>query len=186
MLKFLFIEDNDADYELAIHELRNYGFQFSPIQIEGKAEFQEHLNKVDVIFADCGLPGFDCTNALSVWKSRGLDEVPFIILSGTITKEQAVVFQDLGATDVVLKENLNRLGVVTKRALKEVTVKNQIRMTRIDTSVIHAINNALTIIGGNTIYCLCKSSDINVKNSLKTIDIACAKIAKILRGLGDF
>jgi len=189
MLEFLFIEDNEDDYELAYHELRECGFQFLPTRVTERIEFQDHLNTADVIFADCSLPSFDCTSALSIWKSKGLEEVPFIILSGTISTEEAIMYQDLGATDVVLKENLARLGLVTKRALNDVKVKNQVKLSQMDDSVVHSINNSLTIITGNIDYCLftigTKDED-DIQNSLKAAKTACLQIARVLKNLGPY
>ncbi len=57
--------------------------------------------------------------ALAILQESKL-EIPFIIVSGTIGEEHAVESMKAGATDYVLKDNLNRIGPVVSRALREV------------------------------------------------------------------
>src|SRR3989339_1657319 len=46
-------------------------------------------------------------------------DIPFIFVSGTIGEDRAVDALKRGATDYVLKEHMNRLVPVVKRALQE-------------------------------------------------------------------
>lgn len=186
MLEFLFVEDNVDDFELAVWTLKKWGFQFNSRRVTKEDQFLEELANVDMIFADCSLPGFDCIAALAIWKSKGLEDVPFIILSGTITDKQAITFQDLGAIDVVLKKDLKRLGIVTKRALAEVKIKNQVRLSKIDEEITHKINNCLTVICANANYCLFQGIEGDFKECLVAIETACKKISKIIKNLGNF
>src|SRR6266852_7376299 len=54
--------------------------------------------------------------------------VPFIFVSGTIGEERAIEAIRFGATDYVLKNNLQRLGTAVRRALSESAERERIRL----------------------------------------------------------
>src|SRR2546428_4500781 len=62
----------------------------------------------DLVIADYSIPNFNSMVALALLKERGHD-VPFIIVSGTITEETAVATMKAGAHDYLLKGNFTRL-----------------------------------------------------------------------------
>jgi diguanylate cyclase (GGDEF)-like protein len=72
----------------------------------------------DVIISDHSMPQFSAPAALSLLKSRGLD-VPFLVVSGSIDEEQAVVAMRQGARDYLMKDKLARLGAAVERELDE-------------------------------------------------------------------
>jgi diguanylate cyclase (GGDEF)-like protein/PAS domain S-box-containing protein len=61
------------------------------------------------------LDGF---TALAIAREQAIG-VPFVFVSGTIGEERAVAAMKAGATDYVLKDRIERLGPVVKRALQE-------------------------------------------------------------------
>ena len=63
-------------------------------------------------------------DALKLLKKSGLD-LPFIIVSGTIEEEAAVLALKAGAHDFVLKSNLARLLPAIRRELKEVETRRK-------------------------------------------------------------
>src|SRR5262249_23769960 len=77
---------------------------------------------VDVILADYHLPTFDATCALELLQLRGLD-IPFIVVSGTITEESAVECMKRGASDYLLKDRLARPGPPVCPALADRRVR---------------------------------------------------------------
>ena len=109
-LHVLMLEDRAADAELLVHELRRAGFEPHGPRVETEPEYLAHLQAgLDVIFADYALPQFDALRALHLLQERGLD-IPFIIVSGTISEEVAVESIKQGAADYLLKDRLGRLG----------------------------------------------------------------------------
>jgi two-component system cell cycle sensor histidine kinase/response regulator CckA len=70
------------------------------------------------VISDWSLPRFSALDALDVLKQSGKD-LPFIIASGTIGEESAVVGMRAGAHDYVLKSNLKRLGVAIEREVRD-------------------------------------------------------------------
>ena len=71
-----------------------------------------------IVLADYNLPSFSGPAALQLLKSRNLD-IPFIMLSGVISEETAVVSMRAGAQDYVSKQNLARLVPAIRREVEE-------------------------------------------------------------------
>jgi two-component system cell cycle sensor histidine kinase/response regulator CckA len=92
------------------------GFSYAKTQEEyeralGQGEF-------DLILADFSLPSFNGTKALAL-AQKARPEAPFVFVSGTIGEDRAVESLRSGATDYVLKDRLERLTPVVRRALQE-------------------------------------------------------------------
>ncbi|RJQ69403.1 MAG: response regulator [Desulfobacteraceae bacterium] len=122
-LRILILEDNVSDAELIQRELRKAGFDFTAQWAQNKTAFLEALDKgfpdlPDLILLDYALPGFDGLTALALSRSRFAD-IPLILVSGAIGEEAAIDALKAGATDYVLKQRLQRLGPVIRRALQE-------------------------------------------------------------------
>ena len=119
-LRILILEDNASDAELIRRELRKAGLNFADRVAPDKRAYIEALDAFapDLILADYSLPGFDGLTALQMAQHR-LAGVPVIIVSGAIGEETAIETLKAGAIDYVLKQRLNRLVPVVKRALLE-------------------------------------------------------------------
>jgi DNA-binding NarL/FixJ family response regulator/anti-sigma regulatory factor (Ser/Thr protein kinase) len=119
-LRILILEDNFSDAELIQRELRKAGFTFTAHWAQDKAAFLESLATFipDLMLADYALPGFDGMAALTLARRR-FGDIPVILVSGAIGEETAIETLKAGATDYVLKQGLQRLGPVIRRALLE-------------------------------------------------------------------
>src|SRR5262245_65329655 len=103
-LNLLFLEDSAADAELVLRELRRAGFDPQAVRVETEQDYLAHLGPaLDLILADYSLPQFDALLALHLLRERGLD-IPFIIISGSISEEVAVECMKQGAADYLLKD----------------------------------------------------------------------------------
>jgi PAS domain S-box-containing protein len=119
-IKILHLEDSGNDAELIFSALQDSGLNIDYTRVYKKADFINACEKkdADIILADYSLPQFNGVAALEI-KKKILPEIPLIIVSGTMGDEMAADTIKLGATDYVLKNNLNRLIHSVKRALKE-------------------------------------------------------------------
>ena len=116
----MFIEDSQADAELAVRELRR---GFEPLaweRVETNAQLRAALETAgwDVVLCDNRLPGFSGPEALKIVKACD-PELPVILLSGTIGEEAAVEALKGGVDDYILKDNLARLLPAVERQLRE-------------------------------------------------------------------
>ena len=118
-LRVLILEDRMSDAQLLLHELRRAGFSPEWRLAHDEPGYLEHLTpELDVILADYTLPQFDALRALRLLQERGLD-VPFIVVTGSISEEAAVECMKQGAADYLLKDRLARLGPALIRALEQ-------------------------------------------------------------------
>jgi len=119
-IKILILEDNTADADLLVRHLTKSGLSFVSKIVESKKIFEESLDSFlpDIILSDYSLPSFDAVSAFKIIKDRNLN-IPFIIISGTIGEENAVMLVKEGVTDYVSKNNFSSLLQKVSRAMKE-------------------------------------------------------------------
>lgn len=118
-INVLYVEDNLADIELFKYHStsKNSNFQFQIV--EKLEEIKDSLkNSVDVVVSDFNLPGFDGIDVLRLVKE--IDEnIPVIFFSSSLGEERAVLLIREGATDFILKKNIEKLPLVIERAYHE-------------------------------------------------------------------
>ena len=119
-LRLLMIEDDLADVELALHELKRAGLEVEADVIQTPDEFDGCLDKAsyDAVLSDYKLPGWTGLDAARELRKRKF-YVPFILVSGILGDEAAVDCIKQGISDVVLKDHLSRLPLALDRALQE-------------------------------------------------------------------
>jgi len=120
-LRVLFVEDDEGDAELIGRELARGGWEVASERVETYDGMAAALDRGgwDLVVADYSLPRFSGPAALALCRGRGLD-VPFVMVSGSISEEQAVESLRLGAHDFVTKTRLARLGPAVARELRDV------------------------------------------------------------------
>src|SRR5436853_5879185 len=119
-LRILIVEDSEDDTQLLLHQLRPGGYDPMHERVYSAATMEQALARQqwDLVIADYSVPNFNSMTALALLKERGHD-LPFIIVSGTITEEAAVFTMKAGAHDYLLKCNLKRLIPAIDRELRE-------------------------------------------------------------------
>jgi len=126
-LRVLILEDNPADAELIVHELRRAGFDPVWQRVDTEADYLGALDPaLELILADYVLPQFDGLRALQLLQERGWD-IPFILVSGAIGEDQAVAALKQGAADYLLKDRLARLGSAVAHARQEAKLREEER-----------------------------------------------------------
>lgn len=128
-LRLLILEDLPGDVELLLDTLQQAGFAPDWQQVDTAADYAARLHPgLDVIVADFTLPQFDALQALHLLQERGLD-IPFIVVTGSMSEEVAVECMKQGASDYVLKESLRRLGPAITRVLADKQLRDAKRRT---------------------------------------------------------
>jgi two-component system, cell cycle sensor histidine kinase and response regulator CckA len=171
-LRILLVEDSEDDAFLLMNALAKGGVQPTLLRVETAQAMQAALDKQewDVVISDYFMPSFSGPDALGVLKEKGLD-LPFLIVSGAVEEETAVLAMRAGAHDYIMKDNLARLIPVIERERREAELrKNQRRIEeekrkieaqlfqsrkmeaigRLTGGVAHDFNNILTAIRGYT------------------------------------
>jgi PAS domain S-box-containing protein len=118
-IKVLIVEDRHDDAEIMALALEADNFDVAWKRVETSEDYLRHLSPdVDVVLADYTLPQFNASAALGILKDTGLD-IPFIVVTGTVSEEIAVSCMKQGAADYLLKDRLSRLGEAVRQAVKQ-------------------------------------------------------------------
>ncbi len=119
-MRILCLEDDPAAAELIQAVLEDHGRDCFLQRVETRDAFLESLleGEFDLVLADFALPSFDGMAALKLAREHAPD-LPFIFVSGSLGEEVAIETLKTGATDYLLKGNLNRLVPAIDRALRE-------------------------------------------------------------------
>lgn len=119
-LRILMLEDLEEDAALIERVMKRQGMKFVSKRVDAREEFHDALTSFqpEVILSDHSLPQFNSLDALQICSSMELN-VPFILVTGTVSEEFAVNCLKQGADDYVLKSNLVRLPTAITNALKQ-------------------------------------------------------------------
>ena len=149
-IKVLILEDNTADADLLVRHLSKSGLSFVSKVVESRKSFEDSLDNFipDIILSDYSLPSFDAVSAFKIIKNRNIT-IPFIIISGTIGEENAVMLIKEGVTDYVSKNNFSSLIQKISRALKEaedlIEKENLVEKLKTQTAALLLANQELEI-----------------------------------------
>ncbi|MDY7077787.1 MAG: response regulator [Chloroflexota bacterium] len=150
-LRVLILEDRPADVELVLHELRQAGFEPEWQHVDTETDYLDRLSQdFDVILADYSMSKFNALQALHLLQERNLD-VPFIVITGSISEETAVECMKKGAADYLLKDRLARLGPAVTNALLEKDLRDEkqradesLRQRNYELAMLHRVGQTLT------------------------------------------
>lgn len=123
-LRLLLLEDSPDDAELLAMELERSGIACEITRTETLQAFERALDTGawDAIISDFKLIGFTAKEALQAYGKRGID-APFIVVSGEVGEETAVMLMKAGAHDFFLKDNLVRLAPAIQREIREAATR---------------------------------------------------------------
>ncbi|MEP6582854.1 MAG: ATP-binding protein [Ginsengibacter sp.] len=119
-LKILLLEDSPADAEMIQRLLRKESLQFESHLVMTKDAYLQALDefKPDLILSDNSMPQFSASEALEIIRTRSIN-IPFILVTGTVSDEFAANIIKSGADDYILKDRLIRLPAAISSALMQ-------------------------------------------------------------------
>lgn len=127
-MRLLIVEDNPADVELVLRELRRSGLTPEWQRVDTEGDYLGLLHEdLDLVISDFDLPQFNGLRALELLRQRQR-EIPFILVSGTIGEDIAVEAMRRGATDYLLKDRLARLGPAAQQAVADGRLRRERRL----------------------------------------------------------
>src|ERR1700744_5216028 len=120
LLKILHLEDMATDAELVHYTLKKGELPFERLVVDNRADYEQALKNFapHIILSDHSLPSFNSLDDLKLLKESGLD-VPFILVTATISEEFAVEIMKEGAADYILKDRMKRLPNAIQNALEK-------------------------------------------------------------------
>jgi PAS domain S-box-containing protein len=118
--RVLVVEDSATDYELIVRELRKSEFNIVTMRVMSEPDFLAALDSFSphLICTDFRLPGFNGLDILHVAQEHS-GVLPVIVVTGSLTEEDAADSIKAGATDYVVKERLFRLVPAVRSALEK-------------------------------------------------------------------
>ena len=149
----LLIEDCPDDVLLCLRHLRRGSFKVSADVVETREDFLARIRSkaYDVILADYQLPNWSGIEALELLRAEGQD-IPVILVTGTLGEEVAVECMKQGISDYVLKDHLARLPqsvrqVINERILREEQRRAQSQL-RLQAAALESAANGILITDG--------------------------------------
>ena len=123
-LRALIVEDSESDAFLVLRELERAGYEVTHQRVYTAKAMRAAVEGPawDIVISDHNMPGFDALAALELRRQYAPD-LPFIIVSGMIGEEAAVVAMRSGAADYVMKGSLARLVPAVQRVLGDAKVR---------------------------------------------------------------
>lgn len=125
-LNLLIVEDMAEDLELMVIALESGGVNFNFDTAQTATECRKLLEncKYDAVLSDYRLPGFNGLEVFKLMQELG-QNIPFVLVTGSLGEEAAVECIKAGMTDYVLKNRLFRLPTVLARSLQEYKMRHQ-------------------------------------------------------------
>ncbi len=119
-LYILLVEDSEDDALLVKDKIASAGYEAILERVQTREGFLNALahEPWDIIISDHNLPTFDSLSALNILKQVNLD-IPFIIVSGEMSEEEAARAMQSGANDFFTKQHLQRLVPAIEREIQE-------------------------------------------------------------------
>jgi nitrogen fixation negative regulator NifL len=149
-LRVLHVEDEERDVALITRHMSRAGYEIVSDRVDTPAAMKEALEtrEWDLILCDYSMPHFSALQALTLMKTVKQD-IPFIIISGTIGEAAAVEAMRAGVHDYLMKDSLARLVPAIEREMSEAgnrraRLKAEERL-RLQSAAVQAAANAIII-----------------------------------------
>ena len=125
-IKILHLEDVETDAQLVDAVLRKSTILFEKEVVDNREDFIRALKKFgpDIVISDHSLPGFNSLDALKILKD-GAYNIPFILVTATVSEEFAVDIMREGASDYILKDRMQRLPAAVINSLEKAQLEKE-------------------------------------------------------------
>ncbi|MBK8365032.1 MAG: response regulator [Bacteroidetes bacterium] len=120
-MKILHLEDLQSDIDLVDRELKKGTFEFEKLVVSNRNDYEKALNSFqpDIILSDHSLPAFNSVEALKLAREMIYYDVPFILVTGTVSEDFAVEMMKKGIYDYILKDRIQRLPQAVLNAIEK-------------------------------------------------------------------
>lgn len=125
-IKCLIVDDSENDALLELQELQKGGYEPTYQRVETREEINSALEQktFDVVISNFVMSNITALEALALLQEKNLD-LPFIIVSDTMSEDIALQAMKAGAHSSFKKKNIKLLVPAVERGLREVTIKRE-------------------------------------------------------------
>lgn len=118
------LEDNPLDITAIRKTLSKLSFETEYTITSSAKEYIEKLNQqdYDLILCDYQLPDFDAVKALHA-RNKKNNSIPFILVTGAVSDEVAILVLKEGADDYILKNSMQKLPFAIEKLLRRHQIK---------------------------------------------------------------
>ena len=165
-LRVLCIDDCEGDVALVTEALRTGGYAPFHERVCTRADLIAALERQrwDIVISDYAMPQFDGLQALALVTLRCPD-MPFILVSGAIGEETAVMAMKSGAHDYVLKGDLARLVPAVRRGLADGDTRRARRLAESNLRSSEALLNSIVNTAADVIIVIDEAGMIEFVNA---------------------
>src|SRR6266571_1564644 len=198
----LLVEDSASDAELMLRALRGAGLEPVHERVDNPEAMRQALKRQswDVVLSDYSMPAFDAPAALVLLQQHS-EDIPFIVVSGSVGEDTAVAVMKAGAVDYVMKDRLARLAPAVTRAIDGARLRRDRRrleqqlqeaqkleaVGKLAGGVAHDFNNVLTaILGSAELLLLDSPPGAPTREELHIIRDAATRAQDLIRQLLAF
>lgn len=131
-INVLLIDDSEDQLFLVEDELGQAGFIAYLLRVDNEKALMKALNQSrtwDIAILDYTMPGFTAERALSIVKQQ--EDIPVIVVSGTVGEEKVVRMMQAGARDYISKFQRHRFIPSVKRELADRKLRQNQRLSEI-------------------------------------------------------
>ena len=119
-MRIIHLEDHQDETEIVERLVKKAGFPYIWKWTASKEEYVAALKDFspDIIISDHSMPAFSSVEAFRIVRDLRLD-IPFILVTATVSEDFAVMMMREGVADYVLKDRLQRLPGAIQNALEK-------------------------------------------------------------------
>ncbi|MEP6949148.1 MAG: ATP-binding protein [Ginsengibacter sp.] len=145
-IKILHLEDFPEDAELVEYVLHKGNIKSEIRVVDNEIDYKKALSDFnpDIILSDHSLASFDSFQALAILNEKQLD-IPFILITATMSEEFAVDIMKQGASDYILKDRLQRLPSAVINSIEKHRLEDE-QQSSLERLLLHIENTPLGFI----------------------------------------
>src|SRR3989454_2498977 len=201
-VRVLLVEDSASDAELMLRALRGAGLEPVHERVDNPEAMREALKRQswDVVLSDYSMRASAAPAAVVLLQQHS-EDIPFIVVSGSVGEDTAAAVMKAGAADYVMKARLTRLAPAVTRAIDGARLRRDRQrlaqqlqeaqkleaVGKLAGGVAHDFNNVLTaILGSAELLLLDSPPGAPTREELDIIRDAATRAQDLIRQLLAF
>jgi signal transduction histidine kinase len=118
-IRILLLEDIPEDAGLVERAISKEKIDFVSKRVDSREDFISSFStfRPDIVLSDHAMPAFNSIEAFKLCRQHS--DIPFILVTGTVSEEFAITCLRMGVDDYILKTNLSRLPLAIINSIEK-------------------------------------------------------------------